>query len=597
MTQDPIDQGRTLASRTRLALGALAASLALALAACGGAKEEGGSGTTVSEIPASRSDAARFLTQASFGPTPATVDRVMAVGYGAWIDEQLAAPQASHRAAWEAQDAVVKAVNAANSIGQDGIYNSFWKQAVSGDDQLRQRVAFALSQIFVISMQDGTVGDNPRAVADYMDMLATRGFGNYRELLESVSLHPMMGAYLTSLRNRKADPRTGRVPDENYAREVMQLFSIGLQQLNDDGSVKQANGAALETYTPADIAGLAKVFTGFSWTCPDWPDNSCFSNGSLGGVSDPDRWIKPMVGYPQHHSTEEKLFLSATIAAQTQSDPNASLKAALDTLYKHPNVGPFIGKQLIQRLVTSNPSPAYVGAVAAAFNNDGSGVRGDLRAVIKAVLLHPEARVVSGTSGKIREPILRLSAVLRAFGYRSDTGNYRVGNTDNAGTSLGQTAMRSPTVFNYYRPGYVAPGTQAAAAGLVAPEMALVQETTAAGYVNYMRDNVAQGVGASATVTVNGVSVTRRDLQPNFSAELALVDRPADLVEQVSTKLMVGSMPDALKTEIRTAVESITIPALNSTGSNQAAIDTARRNRVNAAVFLTLVSPEFQVQK
>jgi hypothetical protein len=205
---DPIDQGRTLATRTRVALGALAASVVLALAACGGAKE--GASGAVSEIPASRSDAARFLTQASFGPTTAAVDRVMAIGYGAWIDEQLAAPQASHRSSWEAQDAVVKAANAANTIGQDGIYNSFWKQAVSGEDQLRQRVAFALSQIFVISLQDSTVGDNPRAVADYMDMLATQGFGNYRDLLEAVSLHPMMGAYLTSLRNRKADPRTGR---------------------------------------------------------------------------------------------------------------------------------------------------------------------------------------------------------------------------------------------------------------------------------------------------------------------------------------------------------------------------------------------------
>jgi len=597
-TQDPNDRGTTLATRTRLALGALAASLVLALAACGGAKNE--EATPISEIPASRNDAARFLTQASFGPTTADVDRVMAIGYGSWIDEQFARPRTSHRTYWEAQDAAFKAANPTNTsatIGQDGIYNTFWRQAVSSDDQLRQRVAFALSQIFVISLQDGGVADNPRAVADYMDMLATQGLGNYRELLEAVSLHPMMGTYLTSLRNRKADPRTGRVPDENYAREVMQLFSIGLLQLNDDGSVKQANGAALETYTPADIAGLAKVFTGFSWTCPGFPDNNCFNNGSLGGVSDPDRWIKPMVGYPAQHSTEEKVFLSTTIAAQATADPNASLKTALDTLYNHPNVGPFIGKQLIQRLVTSNPSPAYVAAVAAAFNNNGQGVRGDLKAVVKAVLMHPEARVVSASSGKIREPILRLSAVLRAFGYTSDTGNYRVGNTDNAGASLGQTAMRSPTVFNFYRPGYVAPGTQAAAAGLVAPEMALAQETTAAGYVNYMRDGVSAGVGASSTVMVNGASVTRRDLQPNFSAELALVDKPAELVEQINTKLMYGAMPDGLKTEIRSAVESITIPVLNSTGSNQAAIDTARRNRVNAAVFLTVVSPEYQVQK
>ena len=276
----------------------------------------------------------------------------------------------------------------------------------------------------------------------------------------------MMGTYLTSIRNRKADPRTGRVPDENYAREVMQLFSIGLVELNDDGSVKQAGGVPKETYGPADIAG-AKVFTGWSWACADL-SNTCFGSGALGGVSDPERSTKPMVGYPQYHAMEEKSFLGTTIAAQGTADPNASLKTALDTLYNHANVGPFIGRQLIQRFVTSNPSPAYVAAVAGAFNNNGAGVRGDMKAVLKAVLLNPEARTTSDRSGKIREPVLRLSALLRGFGYASDSGRYRVGNTDNAGSSLGQTAMRSPSVFNFYRPGYVAPGTQAAAAGLVA---------------------------------------------------------------------------------------------------------------------------------
>lgn len=596
VTQQPSTFSVERAPRARRAAGALVAALAIVLAGCGGAKEE----EAVVDVPPSRSEAARFLSQASFGPTSAEIDRVMALGYRGWIDDQFARPASAHRAFWETQDAAVKAANPTDpdaTIGTDGVYNSFWRHALTGQDQLRQRTAFALSQIFVISLQDGTVGDQPRAVAHYLDMLGGKGFGNYRELLESVSLHPLMGAYLTSIRNRKADPRTGRVPDENYAREVMQLFSIGLVQLNADGSAKQSGGVPLETYGPADIAGLARVFTGWSWACADL-SNGCFSNGSLGGVSDPERWTKPMVGYPQYHATEEKSFLGTTIAAQGTADPNASLKAALDALHAHPNVGPFIGKQLIQRLVTSNPSPGYVAAVAAAFDNNGSGVRGDMKAVIRAVLLHPEARATSDRAGKVREPVLRLSALLRAFGYASDSGRFRVGNTDNAGSSLGQTAMRSPSVFNFYRPGYVAPGSQAAAAGLVAPEMALVHETSAAGYVNYIRDGVAQGFGASASVTVNGSQVTRRDLQPSFAAELALADRPAELVQQVADKLMPdGSMPEALKTEIVTAVGAITIPALNSTGSNQSQIDTAKRNRVNAAVFLTMVSPEFQVQK
>jgi uncharacterized protein (DUF1800 family) len=207
-----------------------AAALAVALlAACGGAKEDEAAAV---ETPPTSAEAARFLTQATFGPTEAEVQRVVTLGYSRWIDEQFTRPATSHRAFWDAQDAVVKAANANNSIGSDGVYNSFWRQAVTGEDQLRQRVAFALSQIFVISLQDGTVGENPRAVAAYMDMLGEEGLGTYRELLESVSRHPMMGAYLTHLRNRKADARTGRVPDENFAREVMQLFSIGLAALN-----------------------------------------------------------------------------------------------------------------------------------------------------------------------------------------------------------------------------------------------------------------------------------------------------------------------------------------------------------------------------
>jgi uncharacterized protein (DUF1800 family) len=572
------------------------------LAACGG----GGGGASdapanvvVVEKPATRDEAARFLTQATFGPVDADIERVTTVGYAAWIDEQFALPATSHRASWEAADAAFKAISATSSAGQDQVFESFWKQAVTGPDQLRQRVAFALSQVFVISLADGTVGDNPRAVAAWLDMLGDKGLGTYRELLDTVSRHPMMGVYLSHLRNQKAEGRSGRVPDENYAREVMQLFSIGLVELNEDGTARTTSGAAVDTYGPADISGLAKVFTGWSWACPDWPDNSCFLNGTANGSSDPDRSFKAMLGYPQYHSTEAKTFLGTTIAAQTTSDPAASLKTALDTLANHANVGPFIGRQLIQRLVTSNPSPAYVRAVAQAFANNGAGVRGDLKAVIKAVLMHPEARVVSNTSGKVREPVLRLSAYLRAFPHKSDTGSWKVGNTDNVATSLGQTPMRSPSVFNFYRPGYVAPGTVAAAASLVAPEMQITHETTAAAWVNYMRDNVSSGVGVF-NGTVGGVVLNRRDIQPDFGAELALAGDPAALVDRVTTRLnygLTGSAGAALKSEIVGAVTLLAVPALNAAGSNQAAIDSAKRTRVNAAVLLMLASPEFQVQR
>jgi uncharacterized protein (DUF1800 family) len=579
-----------------------AVALATSLAACGGGSggtdtAAGGGDTTAPTItlPSSRAEASRFLTQTTFGPTEADTDRVMSLGYAAWIDEQFAKPASSARSTWEVADAAAKAVDPKGGVYQDGTINAFWKQAIGGEDQLRQRVAFALSQIFVISMQDGTVGDNPRAVAGYLDMLADKGLGNYRQLLEAVALHPMMASYLTAIRNQKADTKTGRVPDENFAREVMQLMSIGLYELNADGSQKQANGQPIPTYGQADISGMARVFTGWSWACPEWPDNSCFFNGSVAGNEDPQRTFKSLLGYPQYHSPEEKKFLGVTIALQTKSDPDASLKAALDTLAGHANVGPFIGRQLIQRLVTSNPSPAYVAAVAAAFNGNG-GTRGDMKAVVKAVLLHPEARTASATSGKLREPVLRLSAYLRAFPFTSDTGNFKVGNTDNAGSALGQTPLRSPSVFNFYRPGYVPPGTEAAKAGLVVPEMQLAQETSAAGYVNYTRDNVNSGVGAW-NGTVGGVLRNRRDLQPDHSAETALAEKVPDLLDRLNARLMYGSMPAALKTEIQGAVEKIVVPVLNSTSSNQAAIDTARLNRVKAAIFLTLVSPEFQVQK
>ena len=605
--------GRAAADGPRRALASLAVLSAAVLSACGG----GGASDSPApipapapapgpaaapppapaqlDLPASRAQAARFLTQATFGPTDADTDRLMAIGYNAWLEEQFNKPGTTYRATWDTLDAAAKAANAGNSAGQDGVINGFWKAALSADNQLRQRVAFALSQIYVISMQDGNVANNPQAVAAYLDLLGEYAFGRHRDLLEKVSLHPMMGTYLSSIRNQKADLKTGRVPDENFAREVMQLFSIGLAELNLDGTAKLANGAPIDTYGSADIGGLARVFTGWSWACPDWPDNNCFFNGTANGNSDAARGYKSMLGYPQYHSVDEKKFLGVTIAAQSRADPDASLKTALDTLHNHANAGPFLARQLIQRLVTSNPSPAYVAAVAAAFNSSG-GVRGDMKAVVKAILTHAEARAVSSTSGKLREPVLKLSAFMRAFAFTSDSGEFKVGNTDNVGTQLGQTVLRSPSVFNFYRPGYIPPGTQAAAAGLASPEMQLVQETTAAGYVNYMRDNVASGVGAS-NGTINGSVFNRRDLQPNFSAELALADKPSDLVDRMSARLMAGGMPAALKTEIQGAVEKIVIPALNATASNQAAIDSAKRNRVNAAVFLTLVSPEFQTQK
>lgn len=595
-------------ARWRLLASGLAASL---LVACGGGTQTSstaGAATadgraralatragSATDIPASRSEAARFLTHATFGPNTADIDSLMVLGYGAWIDRQFTLPATSHRSYWEARDATIRAADPNSSGGQDQVWESFWKQAATGEDQLRLRVAYALSQVFVISALDGNVGNQPRAMAAWLDMLGAQAFGSYRTTLENVALHPLMGFYLSHIRNQKADTATGRIPDQNFARESMQLFSVGVLKLNPDGTPQLVDGAVVETYGPADVAGLSHVFTGFSFACSA-QNSSCFFNGITGGVGDPDRYFKPMMAYPAFHSTQAKSFLGVTIPAQTTADPAASLRVALDTLAAHPNVGPFLGQQLIQRLVTSNPSTAYVRDVAAVFDNNGAGVRGDLKAVVRAILLHPEARFSFNRAGKVREPVLRLSAFLRALPHASDTGFWRVGNTDSVSTALGQTPLRAPSVFNFYRPGYVAPGSQSAAAGMVAPEMQLLNESSVAGWVNYMRDNLNSGVG-QINGTVDGVVLNRRDLQRNWTPEMALAGDPAALVASVADKLLFGRISTTLSADAATAVGKIVIPALNAGGTNQGAIDAAKFNRVKSAVLLVLAAPEFLVQK
>ncbi|MET0334027.1 MAG: DUF1800 family protein, partial [Rhizobacter sp.] len=395
-----------------------------------------------------------------------------------------------------------------------------------------------------------------------------------------VTLHPMMGVYLTHLRNQKEDLVSGRVPDENYAREVMQLFTIGLYELNNDGTLR--NGRATETYTHADIQGLAKVLTGFSWYAgPNAGDRT--NRRFLGNDAHADRDWQPMQAYNNYHSTSEKSFLGRTIAAGGTANAEADLRTGLDTLFNHPNVGPFFCKQLIQRMVTSNPSPAYVGRVAARFNNNGTGVRGDMKAVFRAILLDPEARnpdLTSPSYGKVREPILRVSHFLRAFKARSTSGNFTgIDNTDAPNNALSQTAMRSSSVFNFYRPGYTPPNSAAATAGLVSPELQLANEVSVAGYLNYLRNN---------WLTVNA----GRDIQLDFSTEMALANDANLLVDRLNLLLLSGQMSTALRDQIVTAINGRTIPTTNQTN-----IDNARRDRVFIGILLTMASPEYIVQK
>jgi uncharacterized protein (DUF1800 family) len=353
-------------------------------------------------------------------------------------------------------------------------------------------------------------------------------------------------------------------------------MTIGLYQLNPDGSLKLNGGKPIETYTHDDVAGLAKVFTGLSWYGPDHSTKRFF--GLM--TPDPEADIRPMMSYPSYHSTSDKHFLGVSISGGATVE--ADVKVALDTLFNHPNVGPFIGRQLIERLVMSNPSPAYIARVTAAFNDNGAGVRGDMKAVLRAILLDSEARE-DKPHPKLREPILRLTNWMRAFNAKSSSGRYQLGYTDDPLTSIGQSPLRSPSVFNYYRPAYVPPNTAIAAAGMVAPEMQIVAEPSVTGYLNYMQDVIRYGAGNT------------RDVQANYATELTLVEKPEQLLDRVSLLLLNGPMSSSLRSQILGAINSVVIPVANS--SNATAINTARNSRVYLAVFLTMASPEYLVQK
>ena len=528
----------------------------------------------------SREAASRFLAQATFGATMAEIDNVAAIGTAAWLDAQMAKPQTKHL---PAINAYLATLAPDLQRGQAAFNWSLWKTFTSAEDQLRQRVAYSLSQLLVISLTSNLSFNFPRGPGQYLDMLGEKAFGNYRDILESVTYSPMMGIYLSALANRKENPLTGAVPDENYAREVMQLFTIGLYQLNLDGTLKvDPNGKLIETYSNDDITGLAKVFTGLSWGGPDTSDNRFIGRGQ---GADPNREIIPMQAYNNYHSIAEKKFLGVTIPASTvaTTNTNADIKIALDTLFNHPNVGPFVGEQLIQRLVTSNPTAGYVSRVATVFNNNGAGVRGDMKAVIRAILLDVEARDITQTNnetGKLREPAVRFVNWLRSFGATSRDGRFLLGSLNDPSTQLGQTPMYAPTVFNFYRPGYIPANSLVGTAGLVSPEMQITNETSVAGYLNYMRTSIQSGVGA----TVNSV----RDIQPNYAAEIVLASDPDALINRVSLLLTAGKLTDITRARIRSAMASVPIGTTNP--------DADRRNRVYLAIYLTMASPEYILQ-
>ncbi len=533
-----------------------ALGVTLGLAACGGGGGGGGAPAAPSPPPAailpSRLQAARFLSQAAVGSSKANVDAVAAQGFDVWLDAQLAMPRAITHWDWLVQAGYATTATQDNTQGFDPV---MWRQLIASADQLRQRVGMALLDFLVVGIDGVNVPWRQFAVAAYVDVLWDGAFGNFRTLLQNISTNVAMGYYLTFAGNRKANAATGAVPDENYARELMQLFTIGLLKLNNDGTLQ--GGTAQETYVQDDITGLARVFTG--WNIAN-ADNTT-----------PDRMRLPMTNTASQHETGVKTFLGTTIPAGTAGPQ--SLTLALDAIFAHANLPPFVCKQLIQHLVTSNPSAAYIGRISQVFINNGSGVRGDLRAVVRAILLDTEARTDPGSStsfGKLREPVMRLTGWARAFNANSPSGAWAIGDTSSSGTRLGQSPGRSPSVFNFFRPGYTPPNTPIADAGLVAPEFQITNEPSVVAYVNYLATLVQVGAG---------------DFRADYADMVALAGDSQALIDEVDI-LLGAKLGAATKASIKAAIDAIPTSASN-----------ASLNRTYTAVLLTLAAPEYLVQK
>jgi uncharacterized protein (DUF1800 family) len=590
------------------------------LVACQGSDAPTTTTTTVPTVQISgdtstppQDDNWRLLTQATFGPSEDSMVSVTNLGTEEWIDEQLSMGAAtSFLTFMNRRDAELKAVQADDRARPAQLIEAFYTRALTDPAQLRARVLFALSEIFVVSLADeGLFSTGPMAVAHYLDTLDAGIDGTYRQLLENITKSPAMGWYLTFRGNAKEDPATGHLPDENYAREILQLFSIGLVELNMNGTAKlDGSGQPIPAYTSRDIKGLAKVFTGWSNHYGLTGNRACTELMIFAwdvACRDPQGYVRSMVPYPNFHSTSVKSFLGVTIDEQKNPDPEASLKKALDTIANHPNTAPFISKQLIQRLVSSNPSPAYVARVAATFKLTG----GRIKDVIRAILMDPEARKEGAgvVPGKLREPVLRLTAVLRAFKFTSPTLDVSVlagaptpyltpGMTSDSSTSLNQTPLFAPSVFNFFRPGYAPPQSDSTAH--VAPEMQLVSESAITGYANAMQSALTDGIGPYTEVTLaqgNKVVGTAHNLNFDLVAQRAYAADADQLAKHVADRLLGGALSEYMNNVLVNALNSIPVPALKSDQSNAAAVHAALDSRVRAAILMVSVSPEFLVTR
>jgi uncharacterized protein (DUF1800 family) len=510
-------------------------------------------------------DAVRFLEQSTFGPTEALVASVQDAGFSAFIDAQFAAPESSlgTYAVILEPSAVVCPTTAPSNCYRDNFTAfqpsvQFFHNTLVGTDQLRERVGFALSQIFVVS--DGEV-NSTYGMGDYEQLLLTDAFSNFRQILQDVTLSPAMGRYLNMANNDKANPTAGTHPNENYARELLQLFSIGLVMLNADGSmVTDTNGQPVPTYDQSVVDGYAAVFTG--WTYPTVA-------GATQKTHNPANYRGVMEAVQSNHDVTLKTLLNSATLPAGQSAAQ-DLAGALDLLFNHPNVGPFIGKQLIQFLVTSNPSPAYVSRVSAAFADNGSGVRGDIKAVVKAVLLDPEARgpVQSGTSyGKLREPALLAANLARALEVQSD-GEY----LRNASSSMEQPVYEASSVFNFYAPNYPLAGTT-----LVSPPSTLLDTASVLVRSNFIYALLFDTIAADPTIP--GATGTSAPL----TSFLTTAGDAGALADRFNALLMHGTMSAGMRQAVLNAVNAV---------STSDPLD-----RVRAAAYVVGTSAQYQVEQ
>lgn len=540
-------------------------------------------GPAGSQLAVNGDSAARFLTQATFGPTAAEINSLVAQGsLENWIDAQQAQPPTNQLNA-----TLAYVIAMCEDPGEDKEFYTlprqfaWWDTVLNGNDQLRQRVAFALSQILVVS-EVGALEEAQLGLASYYDVLSSHAFGNYRDLLQAVTLHPAMGAYLSMLRNERAQPEFNIRPDENYARELMQLFTLGPHLLKADGSlILDASGEPTPAYTQADVESFAAVFTGWNFSNIGWYEYVGFGN-----------YTQPMVAFEEFHDSNAKTLLGG-VTLPAERTALQDIEDGLDNIFAQQNLGPFVSRLLIQRLVTSNPTPRYIERVAARFNDNGAGVRGDLGAVVRAILLDPEARLGNVISplkfGKLREPLLRISQIRRAFDAQpvAHTGTYWEGVDCGQGVyhtwdqpfgqlrlTVGQDILSSPSVFNFYRSDY-SPPTVLRPNGLVGPEFQISNANTLVATANLINFEI-QNAGDFGDWTAI-----------DASDEIALAANPDALLDHLDRLLMSGQMSATLRQIIHTHL---------TTADYSFAAD-VQAVQARDAISLIVTSPEYLIQK